>query len=58
MVKWGEVAQYMLEQYDTFWEDDFYVCPECGEPIYREDYPEIEITDDGEFICPVCEEEL
>ena len=26
-------------------------CPECGEPIYKCDYPYIELG----MICPVCE---
>lgn len=37
-------------------ENDYYVCQECGEPIYLCDYPEG--TSDREFInnrgCPVC----
>ena len=31
-------------------------CPGCEEPIYEEDYPMIDVTEDGKFICPICEE--
>lgn len=34
------------------WEDCFYLCPECGEPIYGEDWSEDDLE---EFLCPVCE---
>ena len=32
------------------WEERFYNCPECGEPIYEEDWTETELNE----ICPVC----
>lgn len=33
-------------------EENFYNCPECGEPIYDCDWSE---EDFMEFLCPVCE---
>jgi len=30
------------------WEERFYVCPECGEPVYECDYP------NPETLCPIC----
>lgn len=42
--------------------DKFFDCPECGEPILKEDYPLIEKQFDGSndavYVCPVCEEEF
>ena len=30
-------------------------CCECGKSIYEKDYPMIDVTEDGKFICPICE---
>ena len=35
------------------WEERFYECPFCGEPIYGCDWKD-ELYD---FLCPVCEDE-
>ena len=32
------------------WEDRFFICPECGEPIYECDWDVDELD-----VCPVCE---
>ncbi len=32
------------------WEERFYNCPECNEPIYECDWSEAELMD----LCPVC----
>ena len=41
------------------YEEGFFVCPECGEPIYKCDWSESELqNENGEYICPVCEEAL
>ena len=51
---WYYVAQYIIEPvYGGYvdWEEEFFECPECGEPIYKCDYPYIDI----DMICPVCE---
>lgn len=51
---WYYVAQYIIEPvYGGYvdWEEEFFECPECGEPIYKCDYPYIDIG----MICPVCE---
>jgi hypothetical protein len=35
------------------WEERFYSCPFCDEPIYEEDWADEEY---GEFLCPICED--
>lgn len=35
-------------------EEEMFHCPYCGEPIYKEDYPELDVSD-GLLICPICE---
>lgn len=57
---WERVARYCQEVYGAYidWEEEFYECPECGEPVYKVDYNEMGdyYTIDGEGpICPVCE---
>ena len=32
--------------------EGFYLCPECGEPVYNDDWDDIAFHD---FICPICE---
>lgn len=34
------------------WEERFYICPECEEPVYECDWEE---EDFRRFICPICE---
>ena len=50
---WEENANYVKDcggyiNYD----ERFYICPECGEPIYEDDWTRRELY---EFLCPVCE---
>jgi hypothetical protein len=52
MSKWERIARYCEEEYGTHidWEDRFFICPECSEPIYECDWDEDEL-----LACPVCE---
>lgn len=48
------MAQHIIEPvYGGYvdWDEEFFLCPECGEPIYKCDYPYIDMG----MICPVCE---
>ena len=36
------------------WEERFYKCPECGEPIYECDWSERELR---QYLCPICEDD-
>lgn len=65
MMKWREfVSELTTKGFDTIISlddednDNCVYCPECGEPIYEEDYPEIERGSNGSGICPICEIEL
>ena len=52
--KWKYVATHVIkEEYGGYvdWQEGFYLCPECGEPVYRDDYPHFEAG----MICPICE---
>lgn len=33
------------------WEEKFYICPECGEPIYECDWTSVDLVNE---ICPIC----
>lgn len=50
-MKWNEVAKIVENDFDTQvdWEERFFVCPECGEPLYAEDWPEHNWD-----TCPIC----
>lgn len=50
---WYLNAKYLDEMCDVQvdWDEEFYICPECGEPVYADDWDE-EFKD---FLCPVCE---
>ena len=50
---WQDVANFIEKDYGGYvdWDEEFFLCPECGEPIYECDYPCIDMG----MICPVCE---
>lgn len=52
---WEARAKEVEEVYGGFadWKEAFYICPECGEPIYKCDWNEDELT---KFLCPICED--
>jgi len=52
MTVWEKIALELERTYgvQVDWEERFYICPECGEPIYECDWS----TDDLECGCPVC----
>jgi predicted RNA-binding Zn-ribbon protein involved in translation (DUF1610 family) len=51
MGTWFETAVYCEETYGvhTDMKEGFFVCPECGEPLYNIDFP-FHCWDE----CPVC----
>ena len=52
---WTAAAVYCEETYGVYanWNEGFFICPECGEPIYQEDWRGHDFS-----ICPICEVEL
>lgn len=53
-MNWEINAKKVEEVYGGYvdWEERFYNCPECGEPIYECDWTEEDLLD---YLCPVCE---
>lgn len=49
---WEVNAQYVEEVFDAYvdWEERFYECPHCGEPIYECDWTADELIE----LCPIC----
>lgn len=61
---WDRLASYIETTYsDAYvdWEEGFFNCPECGEPIYKDDWRDSDYFENGDpwlhrdVICPVCE---
>lgn len=52
---WEARAKEVEEIYGGYvnWEEAFYICPECEEPVYKCDWNEDELT---KFLCPICED--
>ena len=50
---WEKMAHLIEVNYGTQvdWEERFFICPECGEPVYEEDWNDMDFED---CICPVC----
>lgn len=51
---WWENAKYLETVYGIYvdWDERFYECPECGEPVYECDWSDEDLRN---FICPICE---
>ncbi len=51
---WEERAKEVEQIYGCYvdWEERFYECPDCGEPVYECDWSESILKS---FICPICE---
>lgn len=54
MNKWEENARTVETVFGGFvdWEERFYLCPECDEPVYEEDWNDDDLFD---MLCPICE---
>jgi len=50
---WEQNAHYVQDYYGCYvdWEERYYLCPECGEPIYEVDWDEDELAYE---LCPIC----
>lgn len=61
MNNWYDLAKYCDRVYGVhvdFYEE-FFMCPDCDEPIYACDwiFPE-DFDVDGKICCPICESQL
>ena len=58
---WEMVARAVEESTGTFvdWDEEYFICPECGEPVYKCDWQESDYTlgqgFNGEYWCPICD---
>ena len=54
MNSWYNAAKYCENTFGSHLDEDegFFVCPECGEPIYFMDWAGEHVSWD---ICPICE---
>ena len=61
MSKWYRFAQMCQSGYgvEVDWHEGFFICPECGEPIYEEDWTDEDYNLGhmycGKWYCPICE---
>ena len=61
-MSWENMAHFLEREYGSFvdWDEEFFECPECGEPIYKCDWQEEDYflghAFTGSFYCPICEE--
>ena len=62
---WEKLAKYCKKTYgvQVDWDEEFFICPECGEPIYKDDWRDSDYAlgamptlEDQSFYCPICEE--
>lgn len=54
MRKWFNVANSVSNDYGALvdFDERFFICPECGEPIYEDDWTDVDFEDGT--ICPIC----
>lgn len=53
---WKHAAKYCEDVFGAYvdWDERFFECPECAEPIYESDW----INHDPWHVCPVCDFDL
>lgn len=52
-IKWKDRAEQVEEEYGMLvdYTEGFYICPECGEPVYVDEWNDMDFED---CICPIC----
>lgn len=59
MYNWLQIAHLIEVNYDSLidWNDRFFYCPKCHEPVYEDEWESEDDFLDGHnnFICPICE---
>jgi hypothetical protein len=54
---WNRMAEHVEWDYgcQVDWEEKFFICPDCGEPVYCDDWDWHDFLDDGNNdCCPIC----
>lgn len=53
---WEDNAKIVAEAYggQVNWEERFYICPWCGEPVYECDWTSLDFVT---WVCPICEDD-
>ena len=53
MKRWKDAAKYCRREYGVQVDngEEFFICPDCCEPILKEDWEDYENWDE----CPICE---
>lgn len=62
-IKWRAGAERIFDEFydsvvhiDDNEDDNCFYCPNCMEPVYEEDYYELDsCPETGEIFCPICE---
>ena len=58
MYNWLQMAHLIEVNYDSLidWNDRFFYCPKCHEPVYEDEWESEDDFLDGynNFICPIC----
>ena len=51
-MNWKEAASLCEDLYGIYvnWEENYFICPECDEPILEEDWGNHDFS-----MCPICE---
>ena len=52
MMNWDQAADVCEKVYGVYvnWEERYFICPECDEPIYEDDWSNSDMD-----MCPICE---
>lgn len=53
-MNWKDAAEICEVDYGCYvnWKERYFICPECGEPVYADDYDGFYPTWD---MCPICD---
>ena len=53
MTVWESNAIFVQDEFDAEvdYEECFYICPLCGEPVYESDWTNEELL---KYLCPIC----
>ena len=63
MSLWDRLARYVENDESMYvnWDEEYFICPECEEPIYKSDWMDSDYChstrlEKHKFYCPICNE--